>query len=302
MKDPILSAPKVLLALELGENDPAMLQFFKLLAPVLGAEEITVMHVLPGFEPFLPFPEEATPDRLQAAEQKEKEAALRRMKEALAEHLPDWPETKRYLSIEKGDPLKELLEKAKEVKADLVVIGQESGTVHHDVLARNLARYADCNAMVIPQVSKPRIQRLLVPIDFSDNSVRALQAALTLAESRNCRITVFNVYERPDLMAFHLDKTPKQMDAIIEKNHREGMERFLNEHIPEPHRSALEVVLMRRLDDPIAAHIIEYARESAADLILLGAKGHSQVAVLFLGSVTEQLLDRDHDIPVLIVR
>jgi hypothetical protein len=55
-------------------------------------------------------------------------------------------------------------------------------------------------------------------------------------------------------------------------------------------------------DFDISAQISDYAHQNKADLIMLGAKGHSGLDDLFLGSVTEKLVTAEVELPVLVVR
>ena len=52
----------------------------------------------------------------------------------------------------------------------------------------------------------------------------------------------------------------------------------------------------------IAQYIMDYATSEEAGLIVMGAKGHSQVELLLMGSVTEKLLAINESIPTLVVK
>lgn len=303
MPNKTFKTSRALLAVELGDIDHKMLQFFNLAAPLLGVQDIAAIHVLPGFEPYLPLPDEWIPESVLEGETQEKEEAKRQLQELITDHLSFVGKDHLRFHIETGEPLKGLLEKAQSTECDLIVIGQETGTTHHDILARNLARYSDHHSLIIPETARTQLRHIMVPIDFSDNSIRALQAALAIQDrsSNDIKITVINVYERPNLMAFKLDKTPEQMDLIIEKNHEEGMAKFLAENFPQQ-KDKLKTALVRRNRPGVAPYLINYALDEAADMIAIGAKGHSTMEVLFLGSVTEKMLSSNHNIPTLIVR
>ena len=47
---------------------------------------------------------------------------------------------------------------------------------------------------------------------------------------------------------------------------------------------------------------MDYAYDKKADLIVMGAKGHSQVELLLMGSVTEKVLAVNESIPTLVVK
>ena len=47
---------------------------------------------------------------------------------------------------------------------------------------------------------------------------------------------------------------------------------------------------------------MDFAKQHNVDLIVTGAKGHSQVELLLLGSVTEKLLAINDSLPTLVVK
>jgi nucleotide-binding universal stress UspA family protein len=198
-----------------------------------------------------------------------------------------------------GEPLAELLSKAN--TSDLVLIGQREHTDNHGILARNLARKAKGNAFIIPENSTTNVRKVLVPVDFSDNSGRALQETVNFAKALNpdVEITVLNVFELPNLSTYRLSKTPEQFREIVVKNTNLMLDSFLRKYVPNQKINKAIV----QMDLPSIGHyIVKYAVRYGIDLIGIGAKGHSTVELLFIGSVVEKVLNYNQQVPVLIIR
>lgn len=138
------------------------------------------------------------------------------------------------------------------------------------------------------------VQRILVPVDFSEKSDRALDYAIELAKKLEARITVVHAYEipvygfsdasvvaTPDLAARLSDSAQKTLDALVESRRDRG------------------VPIDGVLRNGVAWEEIEaVAKEGKADLIVIGTRGRRGLARALLGSVAESVI-RTSDVPVL---
>jgi nucleotide-binding universal stress UspA family protein len=141
------------------------------------------------------------------------------------------------------------------------------------------------------------IQRILVPLDFSESSKKALRYATSFARQFDAKITLLHVHPLPYYPADmggipvitpvnepSLDKIKKHLDA-------EGR-RLLPPEMSE--RTVLRIGV---------AHdeICEAARDFAVDLIILATHGYTGLKHTFLGSTAERVV-RHAPCPVLVVR
>ena len=146
-----------------------------------------------------------------------------------------------------------------------------------------------------------RVKKILVPVDFSLSSKRALEWALDFAERFNAQIIVLHTWEipaylRPDLTVWSGDISATLSDyarADAEKN----MQAFLKE------TRAGERANVSSMVEPGAAYptILRVAGERGIDLIAMGTHGRMGVAHLLLGSTAERVV-RYATCPVLTVR
>jgi nucleotide-binding universal stress UspA family protein len=143
------------------------------------------------------------------------------------------------------------------------------------------------------------LKRILVPTDFSDTSVVAVQYAIALAESLGSTVHVLHVLDNPLAYAWGAEafiEPPADYYERIEERARERMDQVLS----EAQRKKFDAQLVLRTGSPFA-EIIEYAGEHAIDLIVMGTHGRGAVAHMLLGSVAERVV-RKASCPVLTVR
>lgn len=141
------------------------------------------------------------------------------------------------------------------------------------------------------------IRKILVPIDFEDASIRAVDDAIDLAAALGASIVLMHAYE-PAVVPLFPDAplaSPAQDVARLEESTRVAL-RTLAE--TKRHRGVpLEIVVCegvpwRRIDE-VADHV-------GADLIVMGTHGQHGVLRALLGSVAERVVRTAHQ-PVLTI-
>ena len=143
----------------------------------------------------------------------------------------------------------------------------------------------------------PDIQRILVAVDFSTNSARALDYAGMLARRCGATIHLLHVVEPLSLGSPALDAaafTRPDWDKLLEADAYEQMTRMA-----EPFR--LLVATKSVLFDDAANCIVREAEDRQMDLIVMGTHGRGAVASLLMGSVARHVV-RTASCPVLTVR
>lgn len=205
--------------------------------------------------------------------------------------------------IRVGNTLEVLLTKAKKIKADLMIIGQKEGDKHHGILAKKITRETTANALIIPEKSKSKIETILVPIDFSENSARALQTALGIKKQLgdSVQLMALNVFQMPNLSSYKLTRSPSKLKSYIEENVKEAFGKFLDKYVPAE-KGEIEIQLLSKESPKMAGHIYSFASKHEVDFIVMGAKGHSRLERLLMGSVTEKMLSLNKTFPTMVVK
>jgi len=218
------------------------------------------------------------------------------------------------LSVKKqvviGIPSQKITAIARDNGDDLVVVGTHGRTGLEHVLlgstAERVIRGAPCPVLAVrgrkpgsaqvPDHSSPiAVRRMLVPIDFSDCSLDALEYAVQVAKHVNAAITILHVMEP---VAYGLDFTLSHPSELEAKRARLGDR--LRDLVQAAAGWGLQADEALRGGLP-ADSILDYARSRAVDLIVMGTHGRRGISHLVNGSVTEGVLRRA-DCPVLTVR
>jgi universal stress protein A len=142
-----------------------------------------------------------------------------------------------------------------------------------------------------------RFKRILVPIDFSDCSKKALQYALPLAEQHQAVLTLLYVVPSPFYAAGEYGGVDY---ASLQAEMRAGGERELAGLALDEARSEKAPETVVRTGSA-AVEIVELAKRLPADLIVISTHGRSGLKHVMLGSVTEHVV-RHAPCPVLVVR
>lgn len=296
-----LKIKQAVVAMALGDADETTLDYLAFFAEAVPLESGFFLHVQPRF------------DLLNTLFESEAQSVLsnfdlnadlvRQIEQAVRSRFVNKGLAQLQTDVREGDPLEEILRAVADLKADLVVAGKNSTGEMHGILAGNLVRKAPCNVLIVPDRAQPRITRILAPVDFSPYSVRALQtaAALVAALPETVEIIATHVYQLPSVMAYRINKTQDDLQAIIEADRKAAMEDFVLNFAPQlSHRIRFEV--WRHENTGIAEHLLDFSTANEVDFIIMGAKGHSKVELLLMGSVTEQLLQLNEMIPVWVVK
>jgi nucleotide-binding universal stress UspA family protein len=148
------------------------------------------------------------------------------------------------------------------------------------------------------------IKNILVAVDGSENSERALNFALDLADRYNAPLTVLNVSESPAIGAVPLEPTSISGDtlALFSKELRVLHEDILKKAVAHAKElnPKVEVSSKLREGDP-ASEIVAEAKESGFDVVVVGHRGASRVKEIFLGNISEKV-SHLAPCPVIIVR
>jgi nucleotide-binding universal stress UspA family protein len=140
-------------------------------------------------------------------------------------------------------------------------------------------------------------KKILVPLDGSELAKKALDEAEKLAKCFGAEMILFQVvpfmpiYGSPELV------TP----LIVDEKQKEAVEKYLANLAEELKKKGLRVTATVRTGQQVAVEIIDFAKESGAELIVMCTHGRSGITRWMLGSVALKLLTRG-ETPILLIR
>jgi nucleotide-binding universal stress UspA family protein len=142
-------------------------------------------------------------------------------------------------------------------------------------------------------------QNILVPVDGSDTSFAAVKQAAELAKVFGSKITVVQVLALdPYIAAEYI--TAAQTNDLIERA-RASIEGTLEDAKAKFGAEGLTVETRLLEGQMIHQEILNAAKETNADLIVIGSHGRTGLKKFFLGSVAQKILG-ETSVPVLVVR
>jgi nucleotide-binding universal stress UspA family protein len=170
-----------------------------------------------------------------------------------------------------------------EQRADLVVVGQrgEHARWAHEGLGSSVERLARASIkpclVVTERFREPR--RILLAYDGSEESNKALRAGIELAENLGAALALVTVCQR---------ETEESASKVLRQAKELATNRKLTVESQLRHGDA-------------EAEILAECDKINADLIIMGAYGHTRIRELILGSTTTHVV-RKSRVPVLLVR
>ncbi|MCD8513012.1 MAG: universal stress protein [Nitrincola sp.] len=143
---------------------------------------------------------------------------------------------------------------------------------------------------------------ILFATDFSEGAEKAVDHARTLAKLTGAKLNLFHVItELSDKRRKRVP--PDVIDTFIRevtRQAKEDMDNFCDAHFSGPDSEGIEITKTIEVGIGFTA-ILEEAKRSQADLIVMGTHGRSGIEKVLVGSTAERVV-RGAIIPVLTVR
>ncbi|MGL1888058.1 MAG: universal stress protein [Reichenbachiella sp.] len=286
---------KILVALDNSEMDIKLIEAASFISKYSGSGEIKFINVLKSA---------SIPDEIKKEFPNLMTDAVNERKQAIQLRIDKYfsnKEANTTLSIKSGQPTKCILKESASEDIDLIIVGRKNEKEGGGVIIHRLARRAACSLLIIPKEYNNHLKKLLVPIDFSDHSVESMNKIIEMSTKNlpNVKIVAQHVYHVPS--GYHYTgKSFNEFAQIMEDNAAKQYVRFEKKLI----KNDLDISAIYTLDrhEDTIEMIYSTALKKKANVIVIGAKGVSSTAALFLGSRAEKLIQKDSKIPVYVVR
>ena len=152
-------------------------------------------------------------------------------------------------------------------------------------------------------------EKILVPLDGSEHSLRALEIAIQIAKRFDGKITLIHVYSvgvRPIIMSEPTTLTPPTVPimaptgfSVVEAARKAGASILADgENKVKAEGVHVETLLK---EGHTVQEILKTAKDGKSDLIVMGARGISKIREVLLGSVSDGVI-RNAPCPVLVTK
>ena len=247
---------------------------------------LELLHVIP--HPFISDSLNQVLLALKLDEQRFRKSAIREL-EAQAQQIQADTGIAPSLHIAEGKPFIEIAARASAIAADLLVVGAHGENILLDpflgTTAHHILRFARVPVLLVKQSPAFEYERCLVATDFSPDSAEAARCAQRILADID--ITLFHAYEAPfeGKLAYAgvSEETIEHYRNAAQDDARRQLEIFARD-IALPHAD----LVVRH--GPASLRIREYARDTGADVIAIGAQGKGALETALLGSVSLHLV------------
>jgi len=248
-------------------------------ASVRPVHVIETLVVIDVNAPLVPMVADATQELINSSQQRWAEFAAR---------VPGAEKLK--LEVEVNSSVAAISRRVGDAHAGLLVMGVEGVTKSKGAgpVARGAVQRAGTDVLLVQQGHSGPFTTVVVAVDFSPTSKRALEQAVRFATQDGAGLHIVHAYASP--WGHKLNK-PGEVPEL-EKALRAGMEQKLREFAaPLSHEMQYLKPVYTLVQHDTAAHgISAYARQVGADLVIMGKRGQTNLRDLLLGSTAERLL------------
>jgi nucleotide-binding universal stress UspA family protein len=287
---------RILVALDLTDNDKVLFQFVSHICSKIEIDKIYFIHVTKTLE----WPQEIMeeyPDCLAPIDENIHHMIQEQISLNLAKDLiPD-----SEILVFDGNPEEVLLKEVNVKEIDLLVMGKKSIDQGTGRTARRMANLAQCSISLISNSFQKALHTefaMMVSVDFNDSSLNATKVAEVIRRANNAKMLLHHVYRVPS--GYHYSgKSFDDFAEIMKKNAQVKMTKLVNNAQLEKDKYK-QIYTLDTINN-IARNISETAEKEKVHLIVVGSKGRTKFASMFLGSTAEQLVTHS-DKNILIVK
>jgi nucleotide-binding universal stress UspA family protein len=287
---------RILVALDQSDNDKILFQFVSHICSKIEIDKVYFIHVTKTLE-WPPEIIEKYPDCLAPLDENIHHMIQEQISTNLSSDLiPD-----SEILVLDGNPEEVLLKEVNIKEIDLLVMGKKS--INHGTgrAARRMANLAQCSVALISNSFQKALKTefaMMVSVDFNESSLNATKTAEKIRRANDAKMILHHAYRVPS--GYHYSgKSFDEFAEIMKKNAEDKMLKLIN----DAHLDTDKYKQLYTLDNKnnVAKNISDTAEKEKVHLIVVGSKGRTKSASIFLGSTAEQLVTNT-DLNILIVK
>ncbi|PSL42878.1 nucleotide-binding universal stress UspA family protein [Chitinophaga niastensis] len=287
------TAPKLnlLAGLDLSDMDAILINYIRLLEQWLPPAHITFLHNIKLSE--LPQELKAPVQLLKIAGSIEKK--LNQL--ITATYTPSGS----FTVIVTAEEFSELAFTAvlKKTGSELVLLGNKQDLEGSGGLNQQLIRMLPAAVLLVPETCRSMPSHILQAIDFSRHTQSILQwgQQINAFAPHGTILRLTPVYVSKMSYHFFPILSDEEVAASLKKEDADNLKKW---RALFPGHGSLQ--LIHAHEKSIAATLLQYAINVHADVIILGVKGTASLTNLFMGSVANEMVQRETEVCLLLVK
>lgn len=194
-----------------------------------------------------------------------------------------------------GHPFTELVQACRIHAADLLVMGAKgSRNEPHRIgtIAAKCIRKAPVDVLVVRDDAQAPFRRILACVDMSENSGKAVRAALHLAQQDQAVVDCLHVYQSAVAMSLDYGGLMPSPVASIDPEACQHWQRQLEAFVAPYQALAPEIKLqplvIERMN--IRETILDHIQQTGATLVVIGTRGKSGLREMLIGTTAEKII------------
>jgi nucleotide-binding universal stress UspA family protein len=283
---------KLLINLNLSGLDAATIAYSSMISRLAQSEKAFFIHVSrkPEFYEMLGQEGPGSSESLD-------EYLVSEIKKSIQNNFKGPPGIEINIDVLQGNPFHQLLRYSAKKQIDLIIVSKEKDASKARRLPLKLERRAPCSVLILPHQSNPKISKILVPIDCSENSADAMEVGIAFAAAAGIpEIICLIVYCLP-LGYYKTGKSEEQFADIMRKNSEENYSNFIKQF----DLKGVSVTPQFVLDKNTVKGIQDAIKREEINLVAMGARGRSTSSAVLIRSVTEKLI-KTTNVPIIAVK
>ena len=275
---------KVLVGLDMTYMDTVLIRYLAFLKDTLQIQHIILYHNI-WFD---------TPDNgselLSKLDKPLEEILTDKINSQAEEHLDK--DDFSIVITQSDDSAKEIKITAQKEAIDLIVFGKKVSVSDTGYLVeRVLYNNTNVDILLVPETAFYRLQKILVPLDFSKKSARALLKSISLSDNRDIEVSCMHVYAVSNIYFPYLPvRDLKEQTQNKAKSEWEKYKKKYLQNLKEP-----EITFSFHADMAVSRVIYEHALNAETDLVALPADAS------IINSTLMSLIKMDMHLPLLIL-
>ncbi|MGQ7870202.1 universal stress protein [Sunxiuqinia sp. sy24] len=286
----------ILVCMDLTEMDDFLINYASYLVEQTNAQKIYFLHLLQRYD----LPREILsefPDLKQPISKIIQEE----LEEKLASSFPHSEEIITEVVVLEGIKSDSLLQFTRDKKINLTLFGKKVGYFGRGALARRIMPLTPSSVILASETALPKIDNILVRIDFSKMSEIAMLTAVGLSQHTGAKVFALHAYKIP--ISHFPSYSPEDEERLQLKMGKHGEKeylKFMKKLKLDPEAIPCSFQYDKNYDE--AQLLYHHGLVNQADLIMIGSKIKSDLANVILDQTSEDLAEVEKNIPVMIVK
>jgi nucleotide-binding universal stress UspA family protein len=199
------------------------------------------------------------------------------------------------MEVRVGSADAELMEVCLVVGADLIILGARGSREEPNrvgAIASKCLRKAPIDVLLVREDAHGPFKHLVACVDFSDNSKKAIQIALNIADLEKASLDCIHVYQSAISVSMEYGGFTGAMPTSIDAHTLDVWESELTNLVRPLQINAPAVSVKTSVIERVNIReaVPDHVKESHADLVVLGTRGKSGLRELIMGTTAERIV------------